>query len=514
MIKFNTIRSKSALLCVSICGTILIAYSIFLYIGLRMVLYSDIDTELRQKTHEFGEIVKFYEKISKGSLKQIVEKTIALENEGPEAGVEIGPFTFPQSAWLKNIDRYDVRNDYIVFRDSSGAVLGESKNIPGKIKRAFVKKFSKLKPGDDIYISDIPVTGWNEMRVVTALYEQQGEKYFIQIGTTLKPMIHVLEARMVAILFSIPIILIILGFVGQMFTRHILKPVAEITKTAQRITHQDLSARIHSIDADQEMLGLQNAFNDMIARLEKSFEYISEFSSHIAHELKTPLAIIRGECQVALRSERTANEYKQVVEINLRETNRMIKTVEDMLLLTRLNYESATYKFEQMSFNDFLVETVECVRVLALEKQMQISLRMPDEHFNIYGDSLHLGRLFFNLIENAIKYSSERGVIHISVVKEGKNVKIAIADNGAGIMREDLSKIFDKFFHRGIQPDGQNLTTGTGLGLSMALSIAKSHGGNIAVISKPGEGSIFTVTLPALDVHISEPAGLEHLILN
>src|SRR5947207_639801 len=127
MFKLNTIRFKISVLYVVILGIILISYSVFLYMGLRIVLYSDIDQELQQKAREFGDIFEFYEKISgpNASFQKVLEKTITLENEGPEAGAD--SLTFPQVTWLKNIDQYDVRNDFIIFRNSSGTVLAETK---------------------------------------------------------------------------------------------------------------------------------------------------------------------------------------------------------------------------------------------------------------------------------------------------------------------------------------------------------------------------------------------------
>jgi len=332
------------------------------------------------------------------------------------------------------------------------------------------------------------------LRVISKSYDfGNSQECIIQIGTSLTSTMRILHGRLISIAISIPVILLIASFLGQIFAMRILKPVFDITKTADKITHEDLSARVIAEHADEEIKYLAQAFNDMIARLEKSFKYIADFGSHVAHELKTPLAIIRGESQVALKHARNAEEYKRVIQVNLEEAERMIKVVEDMLLLTKLEYESQVFKFEPLDLVDFLKDVSGQSALLASKKQITVKMDEPKEPVSIYGDGVHLRRLFLNLIDNAIKFSPVKSKINIKLIKN-ERVNVSISDQGFGIANEDLPNIFEKFFHKDYETNGQS--SSVGLGLSMALSIAKAHGGTIQVESELKKGSTFTVILP------------------
>jgi len=182
---------------------------------------------------------------------------------------------------------------------------------------------------------------------------------------------------------------------------------------ANRITQEDLSARIKTKHFGREMGALIDSFNEMIGRLEKSFKHIEQFSYHVAHELKTPLTIIQGEADLLLRKERSIYEYQQALRIILEESQRVLKTVDDLLILTKLGYQSSeVFKFEQFDFLEFFNEVVEQNRLLAANKGIGIRMDLHDVHsaVMIKADRLHLRRLFFNIIDNAIKYTPEGGI--------------------------------------------------------------------------------------------------------
>jgi signal transduction histidine kinase len=239
---------------------------------------------------------------------------------------------------------------------------------------------------------------------------------------------------------------------------------------------------------------LAAAFNDMIARLEKAFKHIEEFSSQVAHELRTPLAIMRGESELALRKERTGEEYKRVIRVNLEEIGRMLKTVEDLLLLTKLDYRPEIFKKEDFDFVAFFREVFEQAKVLAQDKGIDIEFDVPKMEIVINADKHHLRRLFYNLIHNAVKFTLAGGKVRLGASVSGGKLLAVVQDTGVGIPAEDLPKIFDRFFHKdhGIVIE----ESGSGLGLSIAMAIARSHSGDITVESASGKGSTFTVILP------------------
>jgi len=303
--------------------------------------------------------------------------------------------------------------------------------------------------------------------------------------------------KLLYILIPIPITLLFGYFIGRVIVVRILRPIKEITDTANNITHEDLSLRVKAENVDEELRSLIQAFNDMVSRLGESFEYITDSSSYIAHELKTPIAIIRGESEFALKKERDKEEYKRVISVSLEETKRMLKIIEDLLLLTKMNYQPDVLKFEQIELTQFIGIIYEQAKILASSKNIIVNIDIPQEAGTINADELHLRRLFLNLIDNAIKFTPASGSISISLEYENQKAIVSIIDTGIGIGEENLPKLFDKFFR--IDGTVKDAAPSSGLGLSIAQSIAELHGGEISVTSRAGQGSNFTVSIPLLN---------------
>ncbi|MDD3375769.1 MAG: ATP-binding protein [Candidatus Omnitrophica bacterium] len=296
------------------------------------------------------------------------------------------------------------------------------------------------------------------------------------------------------LLIPLPPVFLLGYLMSQISIEKIIKPIRRIAETADSITHDDLSRRVTAENVSGEVQYLVKSFNGMISRLETAFAYITESSSYIAHELKTPLAIIRGEAEVALKKERDKEEYKKVIIGSLEETRRMLKIIEDLLLLTRVNYRSDDLRLLPLDLNQFVVVLFEKAKILAVKKNIAVNIQVPGTEVLIKADELTLRRLFLNLIDNAIKYTPQDGRVDIIVRFEDERVKISIADTGIGIAQENLSRLFDKFFR--IEEKIKDTGSHSGLGLSIAQSIAKLHQGEITVSSQVGKGTVFTVDLP------------------
>jgi signal transduction histidine kinase len=234
----------------------------------------------------------------------------------------------------------------------------------------------------------------------------------------------------------------------------------------------------------------------MVSRLGESFEYITDSSSYIAHELKTPIAIIRGESEFALKKDRDKDEYKRVISLSLDETKRMLKIIEDLLLLTKMNYQPDVLKFSQIELTQFMEIIYEQAKILAFPKNITVKIDLPQETAMINADELHLRRLFLNLIDNAVKFTPNKGRVDINLTYEKQKAIVSIIDTGIGIEKENLPKLFDKFFR--IDQTVKDTEPSSGLGLSIAQSIAELHDGEISVISRVGQGSKFIVSLPII----------------
>jgi len=330
-----------------------------------------------------------------------------------------------------------------------------------------------------------------------ALY-QKCEDYILINESIIKKSEISLQKKVIGMMVLIIVpAFVIIGLVGSMFfllTKRILTSVEDIAVTTRNMNLKTLSGRVGTADLEQEMEYLAKSINMMLERLELSFEYIKDFSSSIGHELKTPLAIIKGESEIALRKERQVEDYRKALRVNIEEANRMIRIVEDLVFLAKLDYNPDNIKKEVFDFIPFFVDIEKRAKTLATQKQIDLTASAPETTITLEGNKLHLSRLFFNLIQNAVKFTPSGGKINLTVHPEGDVLKVSVFDTGQGISEEDLPKIFQRFFHK----DKSQLESSDsiGLGLSIAKSIAKFHNGDIEVKSKLQEGATFTVILP------------------
>ena len=490
--KFRTIKFKFGVLYVLLLSVILTAFSSFLFFSARYVLYRNLDHELLEKSRELTEMINLYlSQSAAGGDSIIVASRKVIRLEGVPRTHTMRNET--EERLLRIVDKYNLEKDVVNLADSHGVTIVRSRDSNlGALDRFLKSRNASL------YRAQIPGPEYKTFQQSRMIFLpvkfRDGKQYILQIATSTNAIDHLLREWAIFIIFAIPAMALLTSFLSRLFVNQILKPVQEISRTAEKISHEDLSLRVEARDADEEMQGLANSLNEMIQRLETSFGHIQEFSSHAAHELKTPLAIIRGESEIALRKDRDAEEYRRILAINLREFERMVKVIEDMLLMSRLEYETQIYEFHDMDLKDFLKEIHGQSEILALKKEIRVELHCPESNFKLKADALHLRRLFFNLLDNAIKFSPKGGEIQIRLKKEKNSAQVSISDQGPGISAQNLTKVFNKFFHQ--NTSGADLPPGNGLGLSIARSIAIAHQGEIKVESTLGNGSIFTVFLP------------------
>ncbi len=491
--KTNTIHFKVGVLYSGVLGAILIVYSLIVIGVLQQTLARDIDKRLEIKTHEVTALVNSLIQIE---LSSSVYQLSAL-NAASQRMMQLHRLDYSGAAnaletrILEMMDRYELHDDYFAITNADGKLIASSQNTPQDVRRMLLEKIiQNLKSGKRF--STLSYKSKKIRLVTTRVQSPLGASYFIQIASSLASVGRASQKLFWVILFTLPLTILLTRFTGRLLISKILKPVSLVAKAAESITHEDLSHRVRSEHADAEMQELMRAFNNMIERLEKSFGHISEFSTHVAHELKTPLAVIRGEAELALRKEREPAEYREALEANLRESARMVKIIDDMLLLARVDYDPQSLSFQPLDLNEFIRDIIEKEQLLSEKKGIKIHADIPNEKIKISADEVHLRRLFFNILENAAKFTPESGNIHLRVEKNGNQASIRIRDSGPGIPPEYLPKVFDKFFHK----DRNGSGAGNGLGLSIALSIAKAHQGSISVESSPGQGAEFTVLLP------------------
>lgn len=297
---------------------------------------------------------------------------------------------------------------------------------------------------------------------------------------------------------GIPIALFLAGLGGFLVASRALRPIDKMTRTAQAITANDLTQRIGYKGPQDEIGRLAETFDGMLDRLQKAFLRERRFTGDAAHELRTPLAALKGRIGVTLTKPREPAQYVATLEDMETQVDRLSRLSNDLLFMARLDQVQLRREQEVLQVDDFLGAVVDQIRPLATAKSIQIHETIAPNS-SIVGDVDLLIRLFLNLLDNAVKFTPRLGEVHISAQEQDKHLTITISDSGPGIAPEHLPNLFQRFYRvegsrsRVLSKNGQG---GAGLGLAIAHEIALAHGGDIRVDSIVGEGSSFRVQLP------------------
>jgi two-component system OmpR family sensor kinase len=247
------------------------------------------------------------------------------------------------------------------------------------------------------------------------------------------------------------------------------------------------------IGSKRDELGkLADTFNEMISRLRDAFQRINQFSIDVSHELKTPLTILKGGTEVALRKDRGAKEYRDLLVSHLEEIDRMSSIIEDLLLLSKADTGRMQLNLEEVALRDLILEVYMDMKIFAEKKSVEL-LVGEVEDAKVKGDELKLRRMLWNIVDNGIKYTQTGGKVEISSALENGGVRIEVRDTGIGIADVDLKYVFDRFYRA---DRARNRENGTGLGLSISKWIAEAHKGVIEVESRVSSGSLFSIRLP------------------
>jgi heavy metal sensor kinase len=316
----------------------------------------------------------------------------------------------------------------------------------------------------------------------------------VQVGISLENVFNTQRRFLLIMGAVLPFGLLLATVGGWVLARRALKPVDEMTQTARRISGEYLAGRLQETGTGDELDWLAKTLNDMLGRLDDSFRQTRQFSADAAHELQTPLTILKGEIEVALRSPRSPEDYRGVLHSSLEEIDRISSLVEGLLLLARADRGVLRLDLKPLNLPELLAEVGEQMRRLAENKAVSLDYGLM-KPASIQADREHFKRLLVNLIDNAIQYTPAGGRVTLSLRCDGNRAQVGIADTGMGFTEDEQEQIFNRFY-RAAEARSQR-GGGAGLGLSIAQSIAVAHGGRIEVESTPGQGSTFTVSLPA-----------------
>ncbi|MDR6301500.1 sensor histidine kinase [Mesonia maritima] len=297
----------------------------------------------------------------------------------------------------------------------------------------------------------------------------------------------VLQKLKNTLLLSFPLILIALFFVCRYIAGKSIQPITHITKTTQNINKHNLSERVKLPENKDELFELSTSINELLKRIEKTLEREKQFTSDASHELRTPLSSLRGTLEVLVRKPRKQEEYEQKIKYALTEIDRMTAIINQLLFLARFNYQQ---KEEQTDITYILQQLLSRYQTEINKKELSIKFTPPVKITKLV-PSHYTDLILENILSNAIKYSNPQGKILINLTEKNQQLICTITDEGIGIAKEDVTKIFDPFFRS--EALNHKHISGSGLGLSIAKKAAEIIDAKINLESNHPSGSTFTI---------------------
>jgi len=391
---------------------------------------------------------------------------------------------------------------YVQVLDAQGVVQERSDGLrshPLPVSAAALRRGLR----GEATFETVPGLGEHPVRIVTVPV-RMGDRipYLVQSATSLEGVEAALQRAGWILAVLTPTVFLVSLVGGWLLVGRALRRVDALTQTALDIQATNLEGRIRHAGADDEIGRLARAFDQMIARLDRSFQQARRFSADASHELKTPLTAIRGEAEVALLGDLPAEEYRRSLRSILESSERMSEIVESLLLLSRVDAGQTLIRADPVDLGELAGAAIRRLEPYARDQSVALTAGELAP-VTVAGDPLWLNQVVTNLITNGLKYTPAGGSVTVTVrPAEGANAaEIAVRDTGIGIAAEHLPHIFDRFYRveagrqRAQMPGKQ--PGGTGLGLSITRWAVEQHGGSIEVASEAGKGSEFRVRLPA-----------------
>jgi heavy metal sensor kinase len=458
---FNSVRARLTLWYVLVFGVLLSGFSLVIYLALSKSLYSRLDHSLANAA-----------------------KTVATSFQ-IETGERGGDAAAGAADTLSTLQLPDV---YVAIYQGDRLLATSSPDLDAPLD-------ASLAPKADGLMAFRTVAGFGQKgaRQVLLPIRSGVSEYVVLLTESLHDLSEQLEAIRRTFYFGLSAALLAAGIGGFLLARKSLAPVVAMSDQAERISAHNLHERLQVRNAKDELGHLASVFNELLSRLDRSFEGMRSFMADASHELRTPLSIIRGETDVALSQDRDPGEYKAALAIIQDEAKRLSRLVDDMLELARADAGQRPLRMADFYLNDLVDECCRAAQVLAAQRGLSLQAE-PAPDITFRGDEDILRRMVLNLLDNAIKYTPAGGLVTVNLRSENGSIKVSVSDTGIGIPADALPQVFERFYRIGkarSRADG-----GSGLGLAIAKWAAEAHKGSINVTSQPGHGSTFTVSLP------------------
>ena len=445
-----------------------IVIGITIYLYLKSNLYNQLDLSLSSQVRIIHDLVE--------------ESKIDLSNFAPDS-IYNSPDEVIYDLIFQTIEA-SPRNSFIQIQHND-EVIFQSENLKGH--PLTIPVFTD----DNIVLTDIFDKKLSSEPIRAAISEQG--RYKILVAFPVEQIIETLSHLTDIYLIIAPIFLILSFLGGAILSVRSLSRIDTIIEKTDEITTQNLGEILQGGDSNDEYGRLVKTMNKMINRIKTSIEYMNQFSISASHELKTPLTILRGEIELALKYNKTPEEYSEILQSNFEETLRMINIVEKLFFISK--FDNAIIKLNKIdvSVNEFLGNLVSQLNYLGKEKNVSLETNF-DKDVIVQLDVNLFKQAITNLVDNAIKYGENSKPVIVQTKKlENDKVEISVINRGEGISKENLSKIFERFYRE--ESSRNRDTGGSGLGLSVVKSIIDWHGGEILVDSVPGKKTTFSIII-------------------
>jgi signal transduction histidine kinase len=339
----------------------------------------------------------------------------------------------------------------------------------------------------------------HHQRRVQKYFTSGNESFHLSVSASAESIYRAMDLLRLLLAGLAPALIVAACVGGVLLSRRALAPVAEVTSAARMIGVENLSQRLPVPRTGDELQRLTEVWNSMLDRLDTAVKALSQFAEDASHELRTPLAVIRTGAELALRRARSPESYRESLSAIAAEAERMTRMIDDLLFLARSGASADRMPMRALNPAEVVRAVLTELRQLAAARNIEVRANSTEDAPLISGNEPALRRLVLALIENAIKYSKEGGLVIVTVSGAAERVRIAVEDFGIGISPADLPHIFRRFY----RADAARGESGYGLGLSLASTIAQLHGATIDASSRTGEGSLFTVEFPTREALVA-----------
>src|SRR6202158_4497386 len=372
---------------------------------------------------------------------------------------------------------------------ANGALIYQSGDLKGQLLGAPVKKDDPSHPANQ----SVRLANKTWVRTMTQPHRLGNQSVVVRLGVSESALREQFDRMLEALAFGLPIALLLIGVTGYFVALRALSPLGSMARRARQINAEHLNERLVLENPDDELGHLGTAFNETLARLERSFEQLKQFTADASHELRTPLTAMRSVGEVAWQNGGDTQYHHDVIGSMLEEVNRLTHLVDNLMILARADSGRIPLQRGEVGLLELATESAVLLEVLAEEKKQSVQIE-GDQSLTVIGDRLILRQALVAIIHNAVKYSPPQGSICVRVGTRNGDALVEIHDSGPGIPPEHHTKVFERFYR--VDKARTRDEGGSGLGLSIADWGVRAHGGQIELESYEQRGCTFRIRLP------------------